>query len=203
MTASLGPHPITAVGLSPHLAPGRDVALDRVRGLACLLMLADHAAASAGIGSGPLRETVTRLAMPLFFLLAGHLARRPSWRHAELVAWGLVIPTVVPWVDAPNVLLWLGVLLPVVAVARRHSNLHLLLVVCLAALANPGSLGGLGAPMGTGYPPAALLALILLGALAPRSAFAWGRRLPVWVGVLGAVPLSFYVVHLVVLASLA
>jgi hypothetical protein len=175
---------------------GRDGALDRLRGLAVLLMVADHLALSAGLDV--VRLTAGRLAVPLFFVLAGHLASRLSWRHGRLIGLGLLLPAFAPWVDSPNVLLYLGVFLPAVAWAGRHRWLLPLAVVLALTLAANGYAG----PVGTGYAPSALLALCCVGALLPRSAFAAAGRLPVVLAWPGRHALSLYVGHVLALTVL-
>src|SRR4051794_34146876 len=83
----------------------RDAALDGVRGLAVALMVLDHVCAVTGSGH-LLRYSVTRLSMPLFFVVSGHLVRRLSSRHLWVLLAGLMLPGAVPWIDNPNVLVW-------------------------------------------------------------------------------------------------
>lgn len=176
---------------------GRSPALDRVRGLALVLMLVDHVAWVAGDASG-IRMTMGRLAMPLFFLLAGHLFTRLRRRHAVALAIGLFLPAVVPWIDSPNVLVLFAVGCGLLALANRWPWLLVAVpVVALTLAANRWVL----AP--GGYEPLAVIALMFLGARLPRSAFGWGERLPARLGQLGRWPLTFYVAHLLVLHALS
>lgn len=154
---------------TPRLSDARALrsrGLDALRGLAVVFMVADHLALFAG---APLvRVTVGRLAMPLFFVLAGHLATRLSWRVARLGLLGVLLPLAAPWVDSPNVLLWLAYGAVALALARRaHLPPALLVGAQLAVFANPGVFHPY-ADLGTGYPPAALLGLMALGAMLHR-----------------------------------
>jgi uncharacterized membrane protein len=180
------------------VAVRRAVELDRLRGLAIACMVVDHVALVVG-GLGGVRWTVGRLALPIFFVLGGHLARRLSPRHLVIAGVGLLLPAVVPWIDSPNVLLLYAVGAALVVIGRlgRLSRV-LMLVVLLTAMAN-----GVGGRAGTGYPPAALWALMLVGIDVPR---AWlvqlGGRLPRWLAGPGSWPVSVYVGHLLALQLL-
>lgn len=171
----------------------RWVAFDAFRGLAVLAMLADHLTLVLG-GPDLIRLTVGRLAVPMFFLLAGYLVTRPRWRHLGIGLVGLLLPVAVPWIDSPNVLAtWaLGV---VVIWLWRLGGLPVwgLAALGLVLFANdwgqvPGS-----------YPPAALIGLMALGTMVPRSAFEWARHAPGWVAAIGRHPVGWYVGHLLVL----
>jgi hypothetical protein len=182
--------------------PARSVALDVFRGLAILAMLADHLAYLTG-GPEVIRLTVGRLAMPAFFILAGHLARRPRLRHAEVFVLGLVLPALVPWIDSPNVLCWwaLGVVC-LWLLGRLGWPAWLLVALPLTLGAN----GWLHLD-GNGYAGSALFGLMALGAILPRSVFAWAGRLPRQVArplaFLGRHPIAFYAGHLLALELLA
>lgn len=182
----------------------RTLALDAIRGLAIGSMVVDHLAL---VGGGPywLRLTVGRVAMPLFFLLSGHLVRRFKPRHLETVAIGLVLPLIVPWIDSPNVLVWYGVGAAVVVLCRRFGVLWLPVLLGLAWSANFGRPSPLHVVWGQdAYDGLFLVGLMCLGALLPRSAFAWGGRLPFGrpLAALGRYPLAFYVGHLLILQGL-
>lgn len=174
--------------------------LDRLRGLAMVAMLVDHLMI---VGQGPneVRMTVGRLAMPLFFLIAGSLFSRLSWRHAAIWGVGLVLPLFVPWVDAPNVLYWyaFGVVALWVCDRLGPSAQYVVLVCCLTLWAN-----GLGTPPPGAYPFWALLALMIVGRLIGREALGRvGDHLPAWswLELVGRFPLTFYVVHLLILQT--
>lgn len=171
----------------------RWAAFDAFRGLAILSMMVDHLVLVSG-GPVLLRETVGRLAVPAFFLLAGHLAARPRWRHAGVGVVGLVLPVFVPWIDSPNVLVvWSLAVVLLWACTELGIPVWVLAVAALTAFAN-----GWGQIPGA-YPPAALVGLMAVGALVDRSAFAWAGRAPGWVAWMGRHPVAWYVGHLAVL----
>ena len=186
----------------------RFVGLDRLRGLAIMCMVVDHVCLLAGVY--PLRVTVGRLALPLFMIVGGSLVRELTWRHGGVLVVGLVLPVAVPWIDAPNILV-LYVLGAALVSAfgtgermrpgsrfRPAAGVWVLLVLAVGALAN-----GWGDQPGTGYPWAAVVALMALGALAGRRQLAGvGDRLPHWLAWPGRHPLSLYVGHLLVLQAL-
>lgn len=168
-------------------------ALDALRGVAMLLMLLDHLALVVG-GLDEVRLTLGRLAMPLFFVLAGHLARDPRWRHLGIAAVGVVLPLVVPWIDAPNVLVIWAVGVVILWAGRRWSvPAWVVVVVALGCAAN-----GWTSTDGH-YDFLALWALMALGSILPTSALMFCARAPRWVATLGRFPISFYVGHLLVL----
>jgi uncharacterized membrane protein len=176
----------------------RLVELDRLRGLAILLMIADHLALVAG--TPIVRVTAGRLAVPLFFVVAGHLAgSRLSWRHLEIGALGLVLPLVVTFVDSPNVLLWWALGCVVLYVWQRLRWPVWGLIVAALTL---GANGWVLTPGAHSYNPLDLLGLMALGRGMGPELFVWGRRLPGWFGGLGRCPLRWYVGH-VALVQLA
>jgi surface polysaccharide O-acyltransferase-like enzyme len=178
----------------------RSVGLDALRGLAILLMMVDHVAYVAGPEWQVLRESVGRLALPLFFVLGGHLASRWAWRRQlPVLGVGLVVGVLVPWSGAFELLLsfTLGVLL-VSRIRRSAAALGLLVAFGLTLGAN-GYAQLVAGPVGTGYAPACLLGLMALGALLPRTAFGWTRRLPALLALLGRRPLTVYAGHLLLL----
>lgn len=179
--------------MSTIVATTRRVELDRLRGLAILLMIADHIALVTGLLL--VHVSVGRLAMPLFFVLAGHLAHRLSGRHLDALWLGLVLPVLVFFVDRPNVLVWYVLCCVVLwAFDRARWPVWPLLVLALIFGANGWSL-----QVGSSYDPLMLLAFMVLGRLAPASMFFVGRRLPVWFAVLGRRPLTWYIGHALVL----
>lgn len=188
---------MTAAPALAVVASGRVARLDALRGFAIVCMVVDHLAFFAHADS--LRLTVGRLALPVFFLLAGHLSRRLSPRLLWVLAAGIWLPLFAPWVDSPNVLVWVvaGALLLAGSRALGVTSLPLL-VVCLTLLANPSLV-----PMpGTSYPPAALVAMMALGAFIPRESFAWAANLPAGLAFIGRYPLSFYCGHVLLLTVL-
>lgn len=194
-----------STGTRPALTtrPGvsRLVGLDRLRGLAIACMVVDHVALLSGLY--PVRVTVGRLALPIFFILAGALVRRLTWRHGAIFAVGLALPVAVPWIDSPNVLTLYAVgAVVLVAGARWWWWPWAVLVVAVTLLAN----GWGGWPAG-GYPPAALLGLLAVGTLLRRyvgleALHEAGEGLPGWLGALGRRPVTWYVGHLLVLQGL-
>lgn len=184
--------PSTAATTS-RVSIGRSGALDKLRGLAIAAMVVDHLAYV--LDEQLLRVTVGRLALPLFFIVAGHLVCRLSWRHGWVALLGLALPAVVPWIDDPNVLLLYaaGAVL-VVQLRRAPLALVLVVVVALTVAAN----GWLPATPGF-YDPLSVLALMCAGALLSRDSFAIGNRLPRAFAVVGRFPLSVYVGHLLVI----
>ena len=185
----------------PAPAPGRSVALDVFRGLAIAAMLLDHVVLVTG-GPELLRLSAGRLAMSAFFILAGHLSRNLGYRHLGIALVGVVLPLLVPWIDTPNVLVWW-----VVGCASlwllRWAELPgwVLTVVALTVAAN-----GWGYAPGFSYDGFALLGLMGLGTIVPRSAYAWAGRLPtiarVPLAAVGRRPLTWYVGHLLVLQGI-
>lgn len=179
----------------------RLVGLDRLRGLAIGCMIVDHVALLGGLQL--VRVTVGRLALPIFFVLAGALVRRLTWRHGAVFAVGLGLPVVVPWIDSPNVLVLYAVgAVVLVAGARWWWWPWAVLVVAVTLLAN-----GWGAWPAGGYPPAALLALLAVGTLLRRyvglnAVAEAGEGLPGWLGAIGRRPVTWYVGHLLVLQGL-
>lgn len=179
--------------------------VDQLRGLAIVLMVADHL---LELTHGPLliRETITRASMPLFFLLSASLVRRLSWRHFGILLAGGALPVLVPWIDSPNVLV-LYVLGAVVLVAVRQLPvrwrqpvLTALVVFSLTWYANGYGLWPHGV---NAYVPTALVGLMAAGALiGPQRLHQAGSRLPAWLGSVGRYPLSVYLWHLLVLQLL-
>lgn len=170
---------------------GRSFALDRLRGVAIVLMVTDHLLELTHSGDF-LRLTLTRFSMPLFFLISGHLLRRFSKRTVGIGFIGIVLPLVIPWIDAPNVLLMyaLGAFL-----LTRFSALPVA-VVGLTIAANHFDL------IGNAYGFGAILAIMALGKMTPRSTFDWANKLPNVLTVIGRYPLSVYVGHLLILQGI-
>lgn len=167
---------------------GRLVGLDALRGLAVLLMVADHVSRYVP-GGWWFSVTGGRVAVPLFFVVAGALVSRLSWRHGGVAVLGLALPLVVPWIDAPNVLVLYVVGVVAVLACRAVPVLGVLVVVAaLTAFANqwPGPV-----PVRGAYVPLALLGLMVVGQLAGRvPVAAVAGRLPGWLAWVGRFPLS-------------
>lgn len=172
----------------------RLVEVDRVRGLAILLMLVDHLAYVAG--PVEVRMTVGRLAMPLFMVLAGSLVRRVTYRHGLAAGLGLLLTVVAPWAGTPNVLLQYLVGVGALVALRWASlvftdsprlGVWLLLVLVGVAVANGWS------DDGWSYEQAGILSLMAVGSLVGLGwAVSLGSRLPTWLAVVGARPLTWY-----------
>lgn len=182
-------------------AASRSWDLDALRGLAVALMLLDHVLAVTGHGA-IVRASLTRLSMPLFFVLAGHLARRVDVSRLLLVAAaGVALPMLVPWVDSPNVLLIYAMGVPVIVWARRRPvRLWWIVGFALTWYANRF---GLPPANVDAYAPLGLWGLLAVGALLGRDSLeSLGRRLPRGIGRLGRYPLTVYVGHLLLLQLL-
>lgn len=182
-------------------SPGRSRSweLDALRGLAIWLMVADHVALVLD-GGDWYRLTLGRLAMPLFFILAGHLAGRPRWRHVGVGLLGVVLAVLVPWIDSPNVLtLWaLGAVL-LWWLRRLGASPWLLVLLALTASAN-----GWAVSPGNSFDALSLWALMAVGALVPRDALTrLGRRVPWPLAFTGSRPVRWYVGHLLILQGVA
>lgn len=184
---------------------GRLVFLDRVRGLASLLMVLDHAlvlSLTLDPGDGlrtDLRSTLTRLSMPLFMVVSGFLLSGSSRRRVLEVAGTAVVlaPMLyVSWAEfaQPEILaLWL-LLVPLRSLLERYP-LELLFAGVLQILHLP-----VGWP---GFEPGLILVFLALGVLArdrPRSLEMLGRALPGWFALVGRYPLTVYAGHLALFA---
>lgn len=192
---------VSGIDPRPPTWVGRLSGLDVFRGLAVLAMLVDHLVL---VLQGPelFRLFPGRLAMPAFFLLAGHLVTRVSWRTAGVAFVGLLLPYAVPWIDSPNVLvLWAAGALLIVVLREAGLPEWPLIVVGLAMAANGYALTGPGA-----FEPTALIGLMALGAVLPSSAFTWAARLPEVLtrplAAVGRAPVRWYVGHLLALQAL-
>ena len=180
---------------------GRTLSLDRLRGLAIACMVLDHLCLIFHTCYW-LRLTAGRVAMPLFFLVSGHLVRRLGWRHGWVLLLGLLVPFVVPWIDSPNVLVWY-VVGAVWIVAARYAGIWLWLpsLVGLAWAAN----FGVWSPLHVGpdsFDGLMLIGIMGMGAALETDAFDWGLRLPRFFERIGRYPLSVYVGHLLILNGL-
>lgn len=188
-----------SVPANPGRPAERFAAIDRLRGLAILLMIGDHVSIFTGLEW--YRDTAGRVAMPLFFVLSGYLVTRFTIRHALVGLSGFVLAAAVPWVDSPNVLVWYcaGAALLACSWVRQPLVLAGVAVFGLMLAAN-----GYAELYLTGYNPFALLGIMAVGALLrtlPDGRTLWSpaRRLPAFLGLLGRYPLSWYLGHVVFL----
>lgn len=162
--------------------------IDKLRGLAIVLMVLDHIIL---VSHGPfiIRETITRAAMPIFFVLSGHLIKKVTWRLFIIGYIGLTLPTFVTFLDDPNVLFWYAAFAPIIVLLRRNPNmLPLVLVVIMGLVANNHLL-----TVPNSYPPLMLLALMIIGAMIPRKSFTFSNSLPSILIHVGRFPLTLYV----------
>lgn len=170
----------------------RERGIDALRGLAILLMILDHSLIVLSFGSSPIRHTITRLAMPIFFIVSGHLVRKFTSRTLIIGLIGLCLPVIVPWIDSPNVLTWyaLGTLL-----LTKMSRKYYWLIIALALTLSSNFFNH---DYGSSYWPYGLWALMATGALIPRELFTPFRRLPKFLDTIGRRPLLIYVGHLLI-----
>ena len=175
----------------------RSKALDNLRGLAIFLMIFDHVLL---VFHGPfvIRHTLTRAAMPLFFVIGGHLIKQVSWRIAGIGVVGILIPIAIPFIDNPNVLFWYAAFAGPIVLAKRYPiSLPIIVAVALTVAAN-----GYVKLVGNSYDPLSLFSLMCLGAMIPRAYFSFGTCIPGWIGTVGRFPLRAYVLHLFLLEAL-
>ncbi len=183
----------------------RSHALDRLRGLAIVLMVLDHALV-VGAPHSLLRLTVTRLSLPLFMIVSGLLIRlggQYRWlRTLELAAaagmCAVILTLCWPTFGTPEIL---AVYLLVAVPCRR--------LIQRAPLAG-AVLGYVQAwywPLHwSGYQPGLVLLFLCVGSLCVRDVGElgqWGARCPAWLEPIGRRPLAWYVGHLCVLAAIA
>lgn len=173
--------------------------IDTLRGLAVVCMVVDHLALLTG-DAGVLRIFPGRVAMPLFFVIAGTVARAHVSRLVLVAAVGLLIPVVVPWVDSPNVLLLWASGVPIVVLLRSMPGALWTVVAAALALGANGWAG----LVGTGYNPLCMWALMLVGSQLRIGWSSWADEIPAsralaW---LGRHALEVYVGHLLVLEML-
>lgn len=170
--------------------------LDRVRGLAIVLMVLDHILIFVS-HDNVLRFTLTRAAMPLFFVIGGNLIRKwPSNRVFLIGIIGAALPAFVPWIDSPDVLFWYALFYVPIYLARKHNLLPWIILVSLTLATNFYMLH-----LGNSFWPFGLLAIMALGAMMPLDSFRWGNRLPKFLEWPGRHPLSIYVGHLLALQA--
>lgn len=168
-------------------------AWDAFRGLAVCFMVIDHVALTTGLPD-ELRILPGRLAMPMFFLLAGYLARTPRWRHLVIGAVGLALPLLVRWIDHPNVLVLWAVGVGVLWLWREAGLPAWILAAVGLGMAANGYVAADGS-----YDVVAMWGLMALGGMLPGSAFGWAGRLPAAFVLIGRHPIVWYLGHLAVL----
>jgi uncharacterized membrane protein len=183
-------------------------ALDLLRGVAVLLMVADHVLYAAGLHVWRLGPT--RIALPLFALLAGALFR-PGLARRRLVELAvaaiLLAPPLEHLLGMPTpgilaVLLWCVLILQLVDLDSRPTVLAVLTVAVLQPVTWPMVLWF---PTWNGYEPGTVLALMLVGQLArPYLAQLESRSRAAASSIerIGRYPLTLYVGHLLVLVVL-
>ena len=207
---------------SSRPAPGayRDRRLDRLRGLAVLLMLVDHLLVFApqfsdawffspapGSPTWWTRHTLTRLSMPLFMLVSGFLLhdRPPSRRRRLLIGvLGGLLTLLLNWswpaFGVPEILVVWSLVMLLTPLLREHP-LEMLVLGVLQQLYLPVSWQG--------YQPGLVAAFLAAGVLwrrlpAPaRLLEALGDALPSFFATVGRRPLLWYATHLTFLALLA
>lgn len=200
----------------PDLFAGRMRWVDGLRGVAMLLMLGDHIAATAGVGGGVTRLTITRLALPLFMALSGYVLAykdRPSTRRIIVLTVAATIALLLvrdlEGMAGADVLLVYLVALIVWPWVRKHP-LESAIVGLGTASALPVLLASHGI-VWDGYWPGLLIGWMAFGAMWRRldgkNGTTWSRWLkelgdtmPTPIVLLGQVPVLFYVGHLAVLA---
>ena len=182
----------------------RTRSLDILRGIAIALMVLDHVCVVTGEG-GIFRLTITRLSMPLFFLISGHLLSRIDWKRLVIVGIiGACLPYYVTFIEVPNVLFLYALFAPLIVWQKnKPRGLAVITAFGLGMYAN-----GFGLIIGA-YAPFALLGLMALGRLMSRDLWIiqrWeGERVSRFVTpftLLGKYPLSIYVGHLIILEGL-
>lgn len=179
--------------------------LDRVRGAAIMIMVGDHLLGLAGelLPSAwwlvP-RLTLTRVALPLFLLLAGALlaGRCPrGGRVVEVLAAGVLVSQLVvagwlPWMAPLDILVSIGCGLLLWPWIRGSGWFGVVVCMVLAATFPAASLG---------YHPAYIVGMMLVGTVVGLGPlYRLGERLPRWCAWPGRHPLGWYVGHLGVLA---
>lgn len=171
----------------------RNHTIDMIRGLAIFLMVVDHVIVAYELD--PFYRNFTRLALPLFMILAGFLSSGRFTRRYFQV-----------WLAAA--ISWPFVLLMNVAVV--HVLLVFVLVYPVLRLPLPGLIvaGSLGLLQANnwpvewgGYEPGYVLAFLVLGRLSLLSGLSFSVVPPSYglLAVMGRAPLYTYVGHLILL----
>jgi len=179
----------------PHAKPGltfdsggRLAFWDALRGAAILLMVLDHAAFVFGL---EWVRDFTRFAMPLFMVTAGYLATRVGHRYVMVVAAALAtLP--MAW--------FLGLaFLHILTIFVLVYPLLFLRVQLLVPLASVLLVVAWNWPLSLGYEPGYVLAFLLLGRFLRVSGWQPPSVTVPGVEAVGRWPLTWYVVHLVLL----
>ena len=169
---------------------------DAVRALALILMAADHAVVV--LDAGHYLRDLTRVALPLFMVTAGFLARRPfTSRYFDVVLVAVCTLPLVWYLSLAffPILVVFVLVFPLVSVPARF----LPLVASLAILqgeAWPIAWGG--------YQPGYVLSFLILGRLLRDSGFSVPSiQWPQWLVLMGRYPLYVYSGHLILLLPFA
>jgi len=167
--------------------------VDRLRGLAVCLMVLDHCLIVAGLDNHFIRHTITRAALPLFCIVAGSLAARPSklGRLVDLVTVGLFSFALNVGVGQPDITI-------IFALGFAFQRFWLSPIFLTIAVLQPVTW-----PIPwTGYQPGLVIALMSLGRglveIGQLNRF--GAGLPSFLRQFGRYPLTCYAGHLVILA---
>lgn len=177
----------------------RVVGVDRLRGLAVLLMVLDHVVALVD-PAAPVRYTLTRLSLPAFMAAAaavwsGRLSGRSCRRLLAVAVVEAALVAALGLGQPGIVAVYLAVAVGV-SVAWPWVRSHVGLVVVL------GLIQAFYVRVGwDGYEPGLVLAWFALGLLARSEVVDLGERLPAWLSSVGRRPLAWYVGHLAVLAA--
>lgn len=181
--------------------------IDRVRGLAVVVMMLDHCLAAVAPVAGDaglwVRLTVTRTALPMFMLVSGCLwALRESGPSLQRVSQILL---------AAGTSSWLGVMVGLhpVEVLTLYTVAWLMRPVIVRYpvwSAVIGFIQTVYVPVGVaGHELGWVVGWLAIGVLAAGSVreevSRWGAELPEWLEVIGRRPLGWYVGHLAALAS--
>ena len=176
--------PSSVSGIPPVVAATRLPVLDVLRGLALVLMVADHSLSVLDLDQW---RILTRPALPLFMVVSGYLFRGIGPRYALVV-----LAAALSWYPVFALELeWLHIL----AVYALVVPFLLLPLPWLALIGSALMVVGYEYPMSMGYEPGYVLAFLILG----RFLRVAGLQLPALrsrpLEVLGRYPLTVYVGH--------
>ena len=169
--------------------------IDALRGFALLVMILDHAILTAGWDDSPLR-LLTRIAMPLFFIIAGNLVRRFHWtRMAAILVVGYALNAIAPMFGSFELFSGLIIGCAIVAFCKSVGARFIALTILMTMTAN-------FYVWQAGYLFWMLPAFIIIGALLPRDTLVnFGSKFPRWIAPLGEWPLTLYVAHILLLTA--